>query len=63
MSRIMDMSDYELVEHYFDMAHLPLTAETKKHDVAFFYAVVMEMAARFARNVQDPDEEAADGDI
>ena len=63
MSRIMDMSDDELINHYFDMAHLRLTAETKDHDVAFFHAVVLEMAERFARNGQDPDEEAADGNI
>lgn len=60
MSRLIDMTDAELAEHYYDMAHLPLTAETKEHDVAYFHDVVMEMAARFARNVQDEAEEAAD---
>lgn len=63
MSRLIDMTDAELAEHYYDMAHLPLTPETKEHDVAYFHDVVMEMAARFARNVQDKAEEAADGSV
>lgn len=60
MRRLIDMTDAELAEHYYDMAHLPLTPESKDHDLAYFHDVVMEMAARFARNVQDKAEEAAD---
>lgn len=59
---LTDMTDEELADHYYDMAHLPLTPETKDHDLAFFLDVVMEMAARFARTVQDKAEEAADED-
>lgn len=61
-NRLTDMTDEELADHYYDMAHLPLTPETKDHDLAFFLDVVMEMAARFARTVQDKAEEAADED-
>lgn len=60
MRNLTDMTDEELADHYYDMAHLPLTPDTKEHDVAFFHDVVMEMAARFARTVQDKAEEAAD---
>ena len=59
---LTDMTDEELADHYYDMAHLPLTPDTKEHDVAFFHDVVMEMAARFARTVQDKAEEAAGED-
>lgn len=58
-NKIILMNDEELADHYYDMAHLPLTSETKDHDWAFFHAVVMEMAARFARNVVE-QKEAAD---
>lgn len=62
MRILTDMTDAELTDHYYDMAHLPLTPKTKDHDLAFFLEVVMEMAARFARNVENQDEveEAAD---
>lgn len=60
MSGLTDMTDKELIEHYYDMAHLPLTPETKEHDKAFFHDVVMEMAARFARTTQEV-KEAAEG--
>ena len=60
---LTDMTDEELADHYYDMAHLPLTPETKDHDLAFFLDVVMEMAARFARNVMNQVEaEEAAGD-
>ena len=60
---LTDMTDEELADHYYDMAHLPLTPETKEHDVAYFHDVVMEMAARFARNVMNQVEaEEAAGD-
>ena len=60
MRNLTNMTDAELADHYYDMAHLPLTPETKEHDLSFFLDVVMEMAARFARTVQDKAEEAAD---
>lgn len=61
MGILTNMTDGELADHYYDMAHLPLTPETKEHDVAFFHDVVMEMAARFARTVQDPARRYKDG--
>lgn len=60
MRILTDMTDDELINHYYDMAHLPLTPKTKDHDLAFFLEVVMEMAARFARTAQDIEREAAD---
>lgn len=59
---LIDMTDEELVDHYHDMVHLPITPKTKSHDLAFFLDIVMEMAARFSRNVvrQEELEEAAD---
>lgn len=36
MSRLTDMTDAELAEHYYDMAHLPLTPETKNMIWPFF---------------------------
>ena len=62
--RLNDMTDEELVDHYSEMAHLPIDAASGS-DKVFFGELLAEIAHRFSLIVysrEDPEEpeEAAD---
>lgn len=64
--RLNDMTDEELVDHYSEMAHLPIDAASGS-DKVFFGELLAEIAHRFSLIVysrEDPEEpeEAADDD-
>lgn len=56
---IQKMTDGELVDHYRDMQHLPvdITTSKGKGDLAFFQAIVREMAMRFVIHVENEEED------
>lgn len=45
---IINMTDEELTEHYYDMATLSITEGNEK-DIDYFSDLILEMARRFAR--------------
>ena len=63
--RLNDMTDEELVDHYSEMAHLPIDAGSDS-DKVFFRELLVEMAHRFSLIVysredsEEPEEAAAE---
>ena len=53
--RLNDMTDEELVEHYTEMAHLPIDAASGSEKV-FFGELLVEIAHRFTLIVYSREE-------
>ena len=58
-NRIQEMTDEELVDHYRDMQHLPVDTDTVDgiKSLAYYQAIVREIAHRFAIQVENKEVE------